>query len=140
MNVFEIKIICKETTEFEGNEGGVSTEVITDVVTTTEVTSEEYPTEAIVEYGYDYQYSDIEFLSKYDEEKSEYVSQEVDNRPYLSSEVANVDINDVYTMVLSIRNVVLLWFLIWLILKTRGFIHSILDIVLERSKRNGRNI
>lgn len=134
MDVFEIKIVYKETTELEGNENGVSTEV------STEATSEEYPTEAIANYGYEYQYSDIEFLSKYDEDASEYVSQEVDNRPYLSSEVVNADINDVYTMVLSIRNVVLLWFLIWLVLKTRGFIHSILDIVMERSKRNGRNI
>lgn len=142
----KIKVYDTAVDEPSGNETSVSDDVSTEVApdqlrneavpaATSETTTEKYSSEAIADYGYEYQYSDIEFLSPYDDEISEYITQEVDNRPYLSSEVANADINDVYTMVLSIRNVVLLWFLIWMIFKCRGFIHSIFDIVLERSKR-----
>ena len=77
------------------------------VSTETRPASDEATTEAttldensILETGYDYQYSNIEFLAPYNEETSEYESIVFDNTPYMSSEVANADINDVYTMVL----------------------------------------
>lgn len=112
------------------NEKDVSTENMTNE------TTEEISTEAIVDNGYNYQYSDIEFLKPYDETTHTYSEVQVDNRPYLSTEVNNASINDVYTMVLSIRNIVLLWFLFWLIIKSKNMIHSVLDIVMERSKRS----
>ena len=112
------------------------------VSTETRPASDEATTEATtldedstMDMGYDYQYSDIEFLAPYNEETSEYEPIVFDNTPYLSSEVANADINDVYTMVLSIRNVVLLWFLLWTVFKARTMIHSVLERVYERRSK-----
>lgn len=104
----------------------VTTEVLTE--TTTELP------DAIIIEPWQPQYSDIQFIPEYDEETSEYSSVVVDNRPYMSSEVINADINDVYTMVLSIRNVVLLWFLVWLLLKFKTMIHNVTMKYMEGRK------
>ena len=101
---------------------------------TTENTTEEIDEDSIIINGYDYQYSDIEFLMPFNEETSQYEMIAVDNRPYMSCEVSNASINDVYTMVLSIRNVVLMWFMFWLIVKTKSMIHNIVAKYMERGK------
>lgn len=113
-----------------------------DNITKDGLTRDEITTEAttinedsVIEGGYDYQYSSIEFLAPYNEETSEYEPVVFDNTPYMSSEVANADINDVYTMVLSIRNVLLLWFLLWTVFKARTMIHSVLERVYERRSK-----
>lgn len=111
---------------------GVSTSIPAEV--TTEITTEEIDEDSFIVNGYDYQYSDIEFLMPFNEETSEYDMIAVDNRPYMSCEVSGATINDVYTMVLSMRNIVLLWFLFWLIVKTKSMIHNIVAKYMERGK------
>lgn len=90
----------------------------------TEVTTEALDPDSIVLVPYDYQYSDIEFLAPFNEDTSEYEPIVIDNRPYLSSEVSGASIDDLYTMVLSTRNVLVLWFLIWSLLKFKTMIHN----------------
>lgn len=121
-------------TDSDAMQDHVSTETrpASDEITTETTTIDE---DSTMDMGYDYQYSDIEFLAPYNEETSEYEPIVFDNTPYLSSEVANADINDVYTMVLSIRNVVLLWFLLWTVFKARTMIHSVLERVYERRSK-----
>ena len=136
-----------ENGSFTRLQEGVQTEVLKDLEeiqipleetteSSTEATSEAttIPQDSIVSEAYDYQYSDIEFLAPYDEETSEYSTSIQDNRPYLSSEVLGATINDVYTMELSIRNIVLLWFLVWLLLKCKTMIHNAVMLYMEGRK------
>lgn len=123
----DIEITSEDTSPASTEAGSVSNETTTEATTLDE--------DSIIETGYDYQYSNIEFLAPFNEETSEYEPLIFDNTPYMSSEVANADINDVYTMVLSIRNVVLLWFLLWVVFKARTMIHSVLERVYERRSK-----
>lgn len=117
-----------ESTQSDGMPASIPSEV------TIETTTEEIDEDSIIVNGYDYQYSDIEFLMPFNEETSEYEMIAVDNRPYLSSEVSGATINDVYTMVLSMRNIILMWFMFWLIVKTKSMIHNIVAKYMERGK------
>lgn len=58
-----------------------------------------------------------------------FLDETVDNHLYLTSEVENADINDLYTMTLSIRNVCVLAFLLFLVL----FFFKLCRTVLERA-------
>lgn len=97
----------------EGLSEDISTEVSTQIP------------DAIVIEPYEYEYSNIQFLAPYDEETSEYKAVVVDNRPYMSTEVTGADLDDIFTYVLSIRNIVLLWFFLWFILKLKTMIHNV---------------
>lgn len=90
--------------------------------------------DSISDNSYDYQYSDIEFLMRFNEETSEYDTTIIDNRPYMSAEVNNATLNDIYTMSLSIRNIVLLWFSLWMILKFKTMIHNAVMKYMEGRK------
>lgn len=60
----------------------------------------------------------------------EYITTEgqiIDNKLYLSAKVNNADINDVYSICLSIRNIVLLFFMILLLIKFKGMIHNAIN-------------
>ena len=48
----------------------------------------------------------------------------VDDNLYMSETVYLKTLDDCYSMLLSIRNVVLFWFLLWCILKVKSMIHS----------------
>ena len=68
----------------------------------------------------------------------EYVTTEdqfVDTRLYLSAPVSGADLNDVYSLMLSTRNIVLLFFMIWLIFKVKTSIHSVLSKIFETNKK-----
>ena len=61
-----------------------------------------------------------------------FLDETVDNHLYLTSQVENADINDVYTMTLSIRNVCLLAFLIFLVLFFFRACRTVLERALNR--------
>ena len=48
----------------------------------------------------------------------------VDDNLYLSEQAYLKTIDDCYAMLLSVRNVVLFWFLLWCILKVKSMIHT----------------
>lgn len=55
-----------------------------------------------------------------------------DTHLYLSSEVENADLNDVYSMLLSTRNVLLLFFLVFLILKVGSMLRDIFARLMNK--------
>lgn len=61
-----------------------------------------------------------------------YLDENVDNHLYLTSQVENADVNDLFTIGLSIRNVLLLFMLLWLSLKIFGMIRAAVDRVMNR--------
>lgn len=61
-----------------------------------------------------------------------YLDETVDHHLYMTSEVENADINDIFTMLLSVRNVALLFMLLWLSLKIFGMIRAAVDRVMNR--------
>lgn len=68
----------------------------------------------------------------------EYITTEgqiLDTKLYLSSEVSGADINDVYSIMLSTRNIVLLFFMVWLLFKVKTSIHSVLSKIFETNKK-----
>lgn len=90
----------------------------------TEASTQVVP-DAVIIQPYDPEYSDIKYITPYDDETSEYSTQTIDNRPYMSKEVVGASMDDIFTYVLSIRNIVLLWFLMWLLLKFKTMIHNV---------------
>lgn len=67
----------------------------------------------------------------------EYITTEgqvVDTRLYLSSEVSGADLNDVYSMLLSIRNLFVLFMLIFIFFKIKNIIHSVLAKIFDNGK------
>lgn len=88
-----------------------------------DVSNTELPTEATTEATT----TDIEYITT--------EGQIIDTKLYLSSEVSGADINDVYSIMLSTRNIVLLFFMIWLLLKVKTSIHSVLSKIYETNKK-----
>lgn len=121
----EIQIPLDDDTT-ENTSEGLSENISTEISTS--------DPDSISDNSYDYQYSDIEFLMRFNEDSSEYDTTIIDNRPYMSSEVNNATINDLYTMSLSIRNIVLLWFSLWMILKFKTMIHNAVMKYMEGRK------
>lgn len=67
----------------------------------------------------------------------EYITTEgqiIDTRLYLSSEVSGADLNDVYSMLLSIRNLFVLFMLIFIFFKIKNIIHSVLAKIFDNGK------
>ena len=67
----------------------------------------------------------------------EYVTTEgqiVDTRLYLSSPVEHADINDCYSMLLSIRNLFVVFMIIFVFFKVKTSIHNILAKIFEIGK------
>ena len=67
----------------------------------------------------------------------EYVTTEgqiVDTRLYLSSPVEHADINDCYSMLLSIRNLFVLFLIIFVFFKVKTSIHNVLAKIFEIGK------
>ena len=67
----------------------------------------------------------------------EYVTTEgqiVDTRLYLSSPVENADINDCYSLLLSIRNLFVLFLIIFVFFKVKTSIHNVLAKIFEIGK------
>ena len=67
----------------------------------------------------------------------EYITTEgqvVDTRLYLSVPVNNADLNDVYSMLLSIRNLFVLFILIFVFFKVKTSIHSIFAKIFNVEK------
>ncbi len=60
--------------------------------------------------------------------------QVVDTRLYLSTTVNNADINDCYSMLLSIRNLFLLFLIIFLFFKVKTSIHTIFAKIFNVEK------
>lgn len=109
----------------EDSSENTSEELSTDVSTEVSTEATTALPAAIVIEPYEYDNSDVQFLAHYNEETSEYESVVVDNRPYMSAEVVGADLDDIFTYVLSIRNIILLWFLLWFILKLKTMIHNV---------------
>lgn len=61
-----------------------------------------------------------------------YLGSGTDTHLYLSSEVENADLNDVYSMLLSTRNVLLLFFLVFLILKVGSMLRDIFARLMNK--------
>lgn len=60
--------------------------------------------------------------------------QVVDTRLYLSTPVNNADINDCYSMLLSIRNLFLLFLIIFIFFKVKTSIHTIFAKIFNVEK------
>lgn len=60
--------------------------------------------------------------------------QVVDTRLYLSTNVNNADINDCYSMLLSIRNLFLLFLIIFVFFKVKTSIHTIFAKIFNVEK------
>lgn len=88
-------------------------------VSDTEVNTEEVTAEEVI--------NDIEYITTED--------QVVDTKLYLSTPVYNADLNDVYSIMLSTRNIVLLFFMVWLLFKVKTSIHSVLSKIFETNKK-----
>ena len=86
-------------------------EATTEEATTEEVTTEEPTTE---------------------EPQLVYFGSGTDTHLYLSSEVENADLNDIYSMLLSTRNVLLLFFLVFLILKVGSMLRDIFARLMNK--------
>lgn len=86
-------------------------EATTEEVTTEEATTEEATTE---------------------EPQLVYLGSGTDTHLYLSTEVENADLNDVYSMLLSTRNVLLLFFLVFLILKVGSMLRDIFARLMNK--------
>lgn len=104
-NVSELR---RELAEYNAEEA-TTEEATTEEVTTEEVTEE--PTE---------------------EPQLVYLGSGTDTHLYLSSEVENADLNDVYSMLLSTRNVLLLFFLVFLILKVGSMLRDIFARLMNK--------
>lgn len=61
-----------------------------------------------------------------------YEDETVDTHMYLSTPVENATTNDIYTLGLSIRNVLLLFLLIWICFKVFGLLRAAVDRVMNR--------
>lgn len=61
-----------------------------------------------------------------------YLGSGTDTHLYLSTEVENADLNDVYSMLLSTRNVLLLFFLVFLILKVGSMLRDIFARLMNK--------
>ena len=70
---------------------------------------------------------DIEYITTED--------QVIDTRLYLSAPVSGADLNDIYSIMLSTRNIVLLFFMVWLVFKVKTSIHSVLSKIFETNKK-----
>lgn len=88
---------------------------IVDLVETTEIIEEETTEQ-----------SDIEYITT--------EGQVVDTRLYLSSEVNGADLNDIYSLLLSIRNLFVLFMLMFIFFKVKNIIHSVLAKIFESGK------
>ena len=78
--------------------------------------------------------SQIEYTQNRDAEPTvlTYLDETVDHHLYLTSEVENATINDVFTLSLSIRNLLLVFFLFWFCLKILGMLRAVVDRVANR--------
>lgn len=78
--------------------------------------------------------SQIEYTQNRDTEPSvlTFLDESVDHHLYLTSEVENATINDVFTLSLSIRNLLLVFFLFWFCLKILGMLRAVVDRVANR--------
>lgn len=61
-----------------------------------------------------------------------YLDSSADVHAYLSTEVENASINDLYTVMLSCRNIVLLMFLIFLMWKMWGALKNVISKIMNR--------
>lgn len=78
-----------------------------------------------------------ETTTEEDSQDIEYETNEgqvVDTRLYLSTTVNNADINDCYSMLLSIRNLFLLFLIIFIFFKVKTSIHTIFAKIFNVEK------
>lgn len=99
---------------YENDEIATSSDALieTTIETTTETTTEEQ--------------LDLEYITT--------EGQIVDTNLYLSTAVSGASNNDIFSMLLSIRNILLLFFIIFLVLKVKNMIHSVLSKIFENKK------
>lgn len=90
---------------------------------TTEETDEE-TSQIIVELST--QDIDIEYITT--------EGQYVDNRLYLSTAVSGADNNDIYSMLLSIRNLLVVFILLFVFFKVKNIIHVTLSKLFNKGK------
>lgn len=100
-------------------------EVSTENITTTSTDSEENEIEIVIvdEEGLEADPDESEETEETEDETTEgYIM--VDDSLYLSETSYFRSLDDCYAMLLSCRNILLLWFLIWCVLKVKTMIHN----------------
>lgn len=92
----------------------IKEEVVTEEVSTEEASTEEANTEEAITDG-------VIFLDE-----------NVDSKPYLSSEVQNASVNDLYSIALSTRNILLLFVLFFFCYKIFGSLKNVIYRLMDK--------